>query len=421
MKNTTYRVAFGCIISFLCYSMSAQYNPATQTVDPGIHETNNRQQDYQELKNLGYQDAEIFEDLGNANFLLENYETALFWYRKLEDVSSKGSMSSGFQTRYQFALEQTGAKQSSGISKDQDWFAMIQSDYQVQEVRAAAIPGNELAGKYMDYDFQQRDLHFSSDQLMVENDPELMHDEKPVADNHYKAPIALTADGQTAYFTKATYVKPLYGIFSKKELVHKIYKAEKVDGQWKNISEVALCPKNFSTMHPAISEDGKRLFFASDMPGTFGKYDIYVADIQRDGSLGIAKNLGEKVNTKENDLYPNLTGGNTLFYASAGREGHGGMDVFMVQVDRKKVGRSVNLGSPINSTEDDFSISMGAGPGTGYVMTNRGNQNDAVRKVAFSYADTRKNTATASREFNISAALNNELKIDYSSTVFEDE
>ncbi len=419
MKNTAYRVAFGCIISLLCCSLSAQYSPASPKGDPGIHEANNRQNDYLELKKLGYRDAEIYEDLGNANFLQANYETALFWYKKLEDVSAKGSMSPGFYTRYQFAMEQTGATRSSGISKDQDWFAMIQSDYQIQKARKA--PANEVAGKYRDFDFQQRDLHFSKDQLLVENNPELMNDETPVSDNLYKAPIAITADGQTAYFTKATYVKPLYGIFSKKELVHKIYKAEKVDGQWKDISEVVLCPRNFSTMHPTISEDGKRLFFASDMPGTFGKYDIYVADIHKDNTFGIAKNLGEKVNTKENDLYPNLGGGNTLFYASAGREGHGGMDVYMVQVDRKKVGWSINLGSPINSAEDDFSISMGAGQGTGYVMTNRGNQKEAVRKVAFSYADTGKNTDTASREFNISAALNNELKIDYSSTIFEDE
>jgi hypothetical protein len=97
------------------------------------------------------------------------------------------------------------------------------------------------------------------------------------------------------------------------------------------------------------------------------------------------------------------------------------MDVYMVQVERKKVGWSVNLGSPINSAEDDFSISMGSDKDTGYVMTNRGNQKESVRKIAFSLADNAENAAKDSRESKILDALNNELNIDYSSTVFEDE
>ena len=203
-------------------------------------------------------------------------------------------------------------------------------------------------------------------------------------------------------------------------MVHKIYRAEKINGQWKNIKEVALSPKYYSSMHPAVSKDGKRLFFASDMPGSFGKYDIYVSAINKDGSMGVAKNLGEKVNTKKNDLYPNLAGGTTLFYASDGHEGHGGLDVFMVQVFHKKVGWSVNLGSPINSDKDDFSISLN-GNGSGYVMSNRGNMEDAVQQVAFQFLNPKNDKQEVDGEYNFAEVFSTEVKANFASSVYDDD
>lgn len=174
-------------------------------------------------------------------------------------------------------------------------------------------------------------------------------------------------------------------------------------------------------MHPAISQDGKRLFFASNMPGTFGKYDIYVSNIYNDGSIGIAKNLGEKVNSNKNDLYPNIVDSNTLFFASEGRKGYGGMDIYMAQVGQKKVQWSVNLGSPINSSEDDFTIFLSDEKGMGYVMSNRGKNKGPVQRVAFSYLAKRNNTSKATMEYNLLDALNTSSKVDYSNAFFEDE
>jgi Tol biopolymer transport system component len=236
----------------------------------------------------------------------------------------------------------------------------------------------------------------------------------------YNAPIAVTDDGRTAYFSKAVYTKPMYGVFSKKELVHRIFKAEKVNGEWQNIKEVALAPKHFSTIHPTISPDGKRLFFASNMPGTFGKYDIYVADVKKDGSFGIAKNLGQKVNTDDNDLYPKIIGGTSLVFASEGRKGLGGLDVYMVQVDHKKVGTSVNLGTDINSREDDFSISITGKDGMGYVMSNRGESKNQPQRVAFTYSKEKRDRVLEKRQFNILESIDDNTQINYTNTVFEE-
>ena len=230
--------------------------------------------------------------------------------------------------------------------------------------------------------FQQKRDEFLDSELLTELGIESMNAKKFDGENEYKAPIAFTRDGATAYFSKAVYVKPLKGIFSKKELVHKVYKADKIDGQWKNIQEVVLSPKHYSALHPTISKDGKRLFFASNMPGTFGEYDIYVSTIHTDGTFGVAKNLGKKVNTKKNDLYPNFVGSNTLVFASEGHNSQGGLDVFMTQVGQSNVSLAVNLGSKINSAEDDFSIYLMKENGVGYVMSNRGKENDSIQRVA---------------------------------------
>ncbi len=422
MKNTlTYKVAFGCIMALMCLPLSAQNDKTSAKSSQEVYEANKRLDNYQELKNLGYQDREIFEDLGNANFLLENYETALFWYNKLKDISKNGILSDSYDERCQFALANLGQQVTFNRSQNKDWLSEIQTDYQINRNESKSRQGDAVATRFKALDMSQINEQFLDDQLALDNSFEPLDSDPPETENGYKAPITVTADGNTAYFSKAIYVKPEYGIFSKKELVHKIYRAEKRNGQWMNIQEVALCPKNYSTLHPAISEDGSRLFFASDMPGTFGKYDIYVARVNKDGSLGIAKNLGQKVNTKKNDLYPTIVGSSALFFASEGRKGYGGLDVYMAEVGQKKVGLAVNLGNPINSAEDDFSISLITEKGMGYVMSNRGKTGGAIQQVAFSYPNKEQARILAKREYNILEVLNKDLKIDYTSSVFEDE
>ena len=103
MKNTlTYKVALGCIITFFCYSSYSQNPKISNSVSPEIYEANKRASNYQELLSLGYAENEIYEDLGNANFLSQNYETAVFWYKKLIAISEDGILNSGCSERYQY-------------------------------------------------------------------------------------------------------------------------------------------------------------------------------------------------------------------------------------------------------------------------------------------------------------------------------
>jgi len=421
MKNfITYKVFFIGISLLFSSSLLAQQNFDLRNSYDSQEVSN-----YEKLKNLGYSEKEIFQDLGNANFLLEKYENAIFWYKKLMDLQKGKMISSSYQKRYQFALEQTTGV-NTVIASNRDWLEQIKEDYQLKrsfEARKSGLSSREV---HQEFDFQPNLRSQSLDYLVEYERNKAFRSEQSNKRGTsirptYEEPVAVTADGRTAYFSKAVYMKPSKGIFSKKELIYKIYRTDKIKGQWKNVQEVALGPKYYSAKHPAISEDGKRLFFASNMPGTFGEYDIYAADIDNGGGVGPSKNLGTKVNTKKNDLYPSLVDGNTLVFASEGREGYGGLDLYMAEVGQKKVGWATNLGNPINSNKDDFSMYLMAEKGIGYVLSNRGKNKNELQEVAFSYSNGKEKTYEEEKESNLMKALNNELKIDYTTSVFEDQ
>jgi hypothetical protein len=134
--------------------------------------------------------------------------------------------------------------------------------------------------------------------------------------------------------------------------------------------------------------------------------------------VGIAKNLGNKVNTHKNELYPKVMQGNTLVFASEGHEGHGGLDVFTVEVAQRSVGLAMNLGSAINSAEDDFSISLESPNGYGYVVSNRGLDKNSIAHVAFSFGN--KKDGTQDKDYKLLEAMHNNPTY-YSSSIFEEE
>lgn len=238
----------------------------------------------------------------------------------------------------------------------------------------------------------------------------------------YVPSMSITNDGKTAYFSKATYQKPLYGVFSKKELVHEIYRAENINGKWTNITKLEVCPQHYSAKHPSVSEDGKRLFFASNMRGSYGKYDIYVADINADGSLGVSKNLGPKVNTKEDELYPSLYNGTLLFFASEGRDGFGGLDLYATQVVQNTLTTAVNLGDHINSTSDEYAIQLSPEKKMGFVVSNRG-YNNTISQYTVAYGRSNNQDRyndVAQRDSGLQSAMENGGH-KYADTSFEDQ
>jgi outer membrane protein OmpA-like peptidoglycan-associated protein len=142
---------------------------------------------------------------------------------------------------------------------------------------------------------------------------------------------------------------------------------------WGNIKKIDLLPENYSVETPGISADGTKLYFASDIPGGFGGFDIYVAEINPDGTIGAYKNLGPNVNTKEDEKYPNVTPDNKhLYFSSKGHLNMGGYDVFRSSIVGDNYLQALNLGVTLNSRRDDLAFVL-VDSNKGYVSTDKSN------------------------------------------------
>lgn len=139
----------------------------------------------------------------------------------------------------------------------------------------------------------------------------------------------------------------------------KIYVSYKENDVWTTARPLPFCSDSFSVGHPAMSADGKRLFFASDMPGGFGEKDLYYVSYNNlKDTWGTPVNLGERVNTNEDDMFPHMTSDGNLYFASKGWLGMGGLDLFLTHDSAGTFAQAQNLQSPINSGGDDFGISF---------------------------------------------------------------
>ncbi len=189
---------------------------------------------------------------------------------------------------------------------------------------------------------------------------------------YHDGPIAMTNDGHTMYFSRNN-ANELGKENDKKGISNvKIYRATLRDSLWTDIEDLPINNKEYSTQHPALSPDNTKLYFTSDMPGGFGGSDIYVVEINPDGTLGTPKNLGDVVNTKNSEGTPFINNEGTLFFASDGHMGIGLLDIFGTIADENgNITDVLNLGVPINSNKDDFSFNMNADGLTGYFSSNR--------------------------------------------------
>lgn len=194
----------------------------------------------------------------------------------------------------------------------------------------------------------------------------------------HEANAAFTKDGKTVYFTRNN---PKKAKTSNKHKVSnlQIFKAELVDNKWTNIVALPFNSVDYSVEHPALSDDGKTLYFASDMPGSFGSFDIYaVAIIGND--YGAPKNLGSTINTKRKEQFPFVSKDNKLYFSSNGHAGFGSLDVFVSEIQNKTFSVPLNVGLPVNTAFDDFSFTIDSDTAEGYLSSNRpgGKGNDDI-------------------------------------------
>jgi len=190
--------------------------------------------------------------------------------------------------------------------------------------------------------------------------------------NYHNAAPAFSPNLKTAYYsannvTKSDRLENDAKGTNNIELI----KGQVQDGELTLPESVPFNNKNYSVGQPAVSADGKWLYFVSDMPGGFGDTDIYATEIFSDGKLGIPKNLGPTINTTGREMFPFIND-EVLYFSSDGHYGLGGLDVFA----SKKTGDNQfaepkNMGKPINSNLDDFGYIVSKDGAFGYLSSNR--------------------------------------------------
>ena len=189
----------------------------------------------------------------------------------------------------------------------------------------------------------------------------------------HEGSLCFSLDGKKVYFTRNNISEGKSRRDNKGIQNLKIYEAEvSQNGDWINEKEISFNSKDYSVGHPSISSDGKTLYFASDMPGGFGGADIYFVSILQDGTYGKPTNLGSEINTEGNEMFPWIDSDGKLYFASNGHVGLGGLDIFIAFPTKTETFKKVtNLGNKINSNNDDFALVFNEDNKTGYFSSNR--------------------------------------------------
>ncbi len=192
-------------------------------------------------------------------------------------------------------------------------------------------------------------------------------------------PIAFSKDMKTLYFTKTKGIIDRAQIDTSKENFFGIFIATLDSSRWINIRPFEHNPDSFNCGYPFLSDDGKTLFFSSNMPGGFGRYDIYSSERNPDGSFRKPKNLGSVINTAGSEIFPYYHSSGRLYFSSDNHGTRGGMDIFYADSINGEWRQPINLQVPFNTRNNDFALIINETLDTGYFATDRFGSDDIVK------------------------------------------
>ncbi len=160
----------------------------------------------------------------------------------------------------------------------------------------------------------------------------------------------------------------------------RLYEGKYEKGEWVEQKALSFNSDNYSCGHPCLSADGNTVYFASDMPGGYGKTDIYKSTRNSSGNWSRPQNLGDNINTEGDEMFPFMHASGLFFFSSNGRPGMGDLDIFAAMSFEEFFSKAQNVGTPANSTKDDFAIILDADKKKGFLSSNRdgGKGNDDV-------------------------------------------
>jgi len=184
---------------------------------------------------------------------------------------------------------------------------------------------------------------------------------------------SFSSDGKVMYYTRSPYVPD--GVRGTD-----IMMANRAGGTWSAPQKIKVFKDStISVAHPAISPDGTTLYFVSDSKKGLGGKDIWKATLVS-GECKFIEDLGPEINTSGDEMFPSVRADGTLFFASNGHAGFGGLDIFKATPKKDGSWIVVNMGAPINSSGDDFGITFARDEEQGFFSSNRNETkgNDAI-------------------------------------------
>lgn len=192
---------------------------------------------------------------------------------------------------------------------------------------------------------------------------------KDINTKQHEASVTFSPDGKTMYFTRNNDQRKKRK--KNKNINHlKIFASQWDDGKWRSPKEVSFNNEDYSTGHPAITPDGKQMYFVSDMPGGYGHTDLYVVDIDENGAFSEPRNLGPEINSERKEMFPFVIE-DKIYFSSDRKSGLGGLDIYQSTLVNGNLESPINLGKPYNSIRDDFSFTLKSGENEGYLASNR--------------------------------------------------
>lgn len=199
------------------------------------------------------------------------------------------------------------------------------------------------------------DLYTSSFQVQKQKwgEPQLLDEQMTINTSEEEGAAAITSNGSQMYFTRCRYDKS-------QDLGADIFVSSQSRGEWSEPVKVPLVGDSLISAHPSISYDGDTLYFVSDKIGGFGGKDIWMS-VKSGAEFGRPINLGDKINTPGNEIFPFIHPDGTLYFSSEYHIGLGGFDIFKATKDEAGAWQVENMKTPINSSSDDFGITFAQG------------------------------------------------------------
>ena len=363
-------------------------------------------QAYQKVLKRGTTDVYVFERLANCYYFINDTKKAEMYYKRVakskdanpeaiynyaQTLKANGKFSDYNTWMKNFAKLSPNDTRVKEFMKNPNYIPKIMDDM----ARYTATNMEDINSEYADFGgiVYGKDFYFASgrntsrktyqwnEEPYLEiykatnvggtmKNAELLNGD--VNTKYHESNAVISADGKRMYFDRNDYFEGDYDKSASGINQINLYYAENIDGKgWSGVVSAPFNNNEYSTGHPALSQDGNTLYFVSDMPGGKGGSDIYMVAINSDGSLGTPERLGDNINTEGKELFPYLDSNGTLYFSSNGHMGIGGLDVFYAEAQGDGFGVVTNLGKGVNSSADDFAYKYDPTSQSGYVSSNR--------------------------------------------------